>query len=383
MATEIKMPKLSDTMEEGTILRWLKQPGDVVAKGDALVEVETDKADMEVEAESAGTLTEIRVEPGAVAGVGDVIAVLDGDAAHTAVASAAPPTQPQASSTSAAPATATEPTAPRPVPPPPRPSPRPPSSRPAAEAQRPVQRSAPPPSSPPVATEEASRRTGASKLRLTVAKQMSSSKREVPHFYVTAEVDMSDAARLRASLAASHIEERITFTHLLIRALAVTLPNHPRVNASWSDNQIVYHDDVNIGVAVALEDGLIAPVLRRCQAMTLREIARAVSELVGKAQTGKFGGEELTGATFTLTNLGMLDIEEFSAVITQPQAAILAIGAIKDRPVVRNGQLAIAKTMRMTLSADHRVLNGMEAGRFLEDLERALENPVILILESA
>jgi len=186
---------------------------------------------------------------------------------------------------------------------------------------------------------------------------------------------------MRAALATrAAAPERITFTHLLIRALTLTLQRHPRVNASWVDGGITYHADVNIGVAVALEDGLIAPVLRSCQNLSLRGIARAAGELVAKAQSGKFGGDELTGATFTLSNLGMLDIEEFSAVITPPQAAILAVGTIKDRPVVRDGQLAVAKTMRVTLSADHRVLNGMEVGRFLEELKQVLENPVLLVV---
>jgi len=208
---------------------------------------------------------------------------------------------------------------------------------------------------------------------------MLAAKREIPHFYVTSEIDMSEAARLRAALAAADVvPERITFTHLLLRALALTLPRHRRVNASWSDGAITYHEDVNIGVAVAVEDGLIAPVLRGCQHLSLRALARATTELVEKAQAGR--GDHLTGGTFTLSNLGMLDVEEFSAVIIPPQAAILAVGAIKDRPVVRQGQLVVAKTMRATLSADHRVLNGIEAARFLEDLKSALENPVVLLL---
>jgi len=222
-----------------------------------------------------------------------------------------------------------------------------------------------------------------SKLRLAVAKQMTTAKREVPHFYVTCEIDMSDAARMRESVAKSGaVSERITFTHMIIRAVTLTLQRHPRVNASWSDGGIAYHEDINIGIAVAVEDGLIAPVLRGCQHLSLQGIARGATDLVEKAQAGRFGGDALTGGTFTISNMGMLDIEEFSAVIIPPQAAILAVGTIKDRAVARNSQLAIAKTMRVTLSADHRVLNGIEAGRFLEDLKKTLENPVLLILES-
>jgi pyruvate dehydrogenase E2 component (dihydrolipoamide acetyltransferase) len=192
---------------------------------------------------------------------------------------------------------------------------------------------------------------------------------------------MSEAARLRASISASGvIPERVTFTHLMIRALALILPRHPRVNASWSDGNIVYHDSINIGVAVAVEDGLVAPVLRDCGRLSLRAIAQATNDLAEKAHAGHFGGDALTGATFTLSNMGMLDIEEFSAVITPPQAAVLAVGSIKDRPVARGGQLTVAKTVRVTLSVDHRVLNGVEAARFIEDFKRTLENPLALLL---
>jgi pyruvate dehydrogenase E2 component (dihydrolipoamide acetyltransferase) len=212
---------------------------------------------------------------------------------------------------------------------------------------------------------------------------MAAAKRDIPHFYVTAEVDMSDATRLRAQLTASEtVAERITYTHLIIRAVALTLARHPRVNASWSDGGIIYHDDINIGIAVAVDDGLVAPVLRGCQHLSLRQIARTTAELVEKAQAGRFGGDELTGGTFTVSNMGMLDIEEFSAVLIPPQAAILAVGSIKDRPIVRDGHLAVAKTMRATLSVDHRILNGVEAGRFLEDLKAVLEKPAVLLIGS-
>ena len=380
MSIEITMPKLSDTMEEGTILRWLKRVGESVAKGEVLAEVETDKADMELEAEQSGTLSEIRIKEGDSAAVGAVIAVLN-DARPAAAA-------PQ-------PAVAVPPPPKAVAPPKPaaRPTPPPPLSTTSGAASA---RTTPPPASVPPPAPSATKwtprsnaepqptpsgRQEESKLRLAVAKQMTAAKRDMPHFYVTAEIDMSNAAQLRAQLAASKaVSERITYTHLVIRALALTLPRHPRVNASWADGGIVYHDDVNIGIAVAIDDGLIAPVLRGCQHLTLRQIARATTELVSKAQAGRFGGDELTGGTFTLSNMGMLDIEEFSAVIIPPQAAILAVGAIKDRAVVRDGHLAVAKTMRATLSVDHRALNGVEAGRFLEDLKGILEKPAVLVM---
>ena len=389
MPTEITMPKLSDTMEEGTILRWYKHEGEHVEAGEVLAEVETDKADMEVEASASGTLSEIRVQEGASAAVGAVIAVLNEtervaqrepqpaqplevDAKHPAPPGAvsglsradpgAPAPHVAESPTAAVPAAALPPRPARPPAPPP-PTPR-------ARWQPHVQ-----PAAAPRGTQQLS------KLRQTVAKQMTASKREVPHFYVTVEVDMSEAARLRASISASGlVTERVTVTHLIMRALALVLQRHPRVNASWSEGGIIYHDDVNIGVAVAVEDGLVAPVVRGCQHLSLRAIAQATNDLVEKAQAGRFGGEALTGATFTLSNMGMLDVEEFSAVITPPQAAILAVGAIKERPVVRDGQIAVAKTARVTLSVDHRVLTGVEAARFLEDFKRVLEHPLALAL---
>jgi len=390
MPIEITMPKLSDTMEEGTILRWLKHEGDHIEKGDALAEVETDKADMELEADRSGTLGEIRVKEGQAAPVGAVIALMgdaDGRAPGTGAA-ATPSTPPAAAAKSIPPApdapksNAPKAAAPKPVPTPPAP---------AAQAAPPQRPASPAPAAPP-RTQWKPHQTDAappaptgpqaeSKLRAAVAKQMTAAKRDVPHFYVTCEIDMSDAARLRASLADSGaVAERITFTHLIIRAVTVTLQRHPRINASWADGGITFHEDINVGIAVAVDDGLIAPVLRGCQNLSLQEIARGATDLVEKAQAGRFGGDALTGGTFTISNMGMLDIEEFSAVIIPPQAAILAVGAIKDRPVVRNAQVGIAKTMRVTLSADHRVLNGIEAGRFLVDLKKTLENPVLLIL---
>jgi pyruvate dehydrogenase E2 component (dihydrolipoamide acetyltransferase) len=387
MSIEVIMPKLSDTMEEGTILRWLKGLGEPVAKGEVLAEVETDKADMELEAEQSGTLREIRVQEGDSAAVGAVIAVLDdaGAAAAAPPPAAAAPPKPMPSA----------PPPPRPATPPPPPSLKsakgaaapPPPSAPVGAARAPGGAAPAPPASKwtpgrgTAAQPPPSGRQEESKLRLAVAKQMAAAKRDIPHFYVTAEIDMSDAARLRAQLTASDaVPERITFTHLILRALALTLARHPRVNASWSEGGIVYHDDINIGVAVAIEDGLVAPVLRGCQHLSLRQIARVTAELVDKAQAGRFGGDELTGGTFTVSNMGMLDIEEFSAVLIPPQAAILAVGSIKDRAIVRDGHLAVAKTMRATLSVDHRILNGVEAGRFLEDLKRTLETPAVLVI---
>jgi pyruvate dehydrogenase E2 component (dihydrolipoamide acetyltransferase) len=502
MAIDVRMPKLSDNMEEGVIIRWMKAPGDAVAKGEALAEVETDKADVELEAAESGVLREIKVGEGQSAAVGAVIATLaaPGDAnaapgdANEAPAkasgasrgkaaapradadeddqqdeedkqddegkqSAAPqerpaprPTASSAKKSAPARAAADEPPA-RPT----RPSAgddgasrqKAASDRTPGEAvrasplawrladeagvnladvrgsgpggrilKRDVEASVRAPartapergraaeteeadvdddgqgngrsdeSAPERAEARAARPAGgnrvveASRMRLAIAKRMSEAKREIPHFYVGAEIDMTETMRLRESIKRAEAIAGLTVTHLLLRALAVALVRHPRINASWRDGSIELHDDVNIGIAVAIEDGLVVPVLHRAQTLTLAQIAERAGALTEKARSGKFSGEELTGGTFSLSNVGMIDVDELVAVINPPQAAILAVASVKDRPIVRDGQLAVAKTMRATLSCDHRVLNGVEGGRFLAELKSILENPVTLLLDS-
>ncbi|MBX3028141.1 2-oxo acid dehydrogenase subunit E2 [bacterium] len=248
----------------------------------------------------------------------------------------------------------------------------PPAAREPAESQR---------EEAPAALPAGSRREEISRMRATVARRMTEAKREIPHFYVTAEIDMTEAMALRESIRRRETMPGLTVTHLLVRALSIGLVRHPHVNASWQEGGIIVHDDVNIGIAVAVDDGLVVPVLHRVQTLSLGEIAAAAGELTEKARHGRFGGEDLTGATFSLSNVGMLDVEELTAVINPPNAAILATGAVKERPIARDGQLAIAKTLRATLSCDHRVLNGLEGGRFLVELKSILENPVSLLLE--
>jgi pyruvate dehydrogenase E2 component (dihydrolipoamide acetyltransferase) len=428
MATDVRMPKLSDSMESGVIIRWMKAPGDAVAKGEAIAEVETDKADVELEAADAGVLREITVAEGQSAAVGAVIAVLaDGDGATAAPRRAAkakaddapqPAAAPAAEAPAAAPARAA-PAAPRP-PTPSRPAAPPPT--PSADGQQGQRLRASPlawrladevgvdlntvrgsgpggrilrrdvelqvrapateaadgeaePAPAPRAAQPISR------MRLAIAKRMTEAKRDIPHFYVTAEVDMSEAMRLRESIRRREAMPGLTVTHLLVRGLAIALMRHPQVNASWQDGAILLHDDINIGIAVAVDEGLVVPVLHRAQTLTLGDIAAAAHQLTEKARQGRFGSDDLSGSTFSLSNVGMLDVEELTAVINPPNAAILAVGAVKPRPVVRDGQLAVAETMRATLSCDHRVLNGLEGGRFLVELKSILENPVTLLLE--
>ncbi len=417
MAVEITMPKLSDTMEEGKILRWLKKEGDAVEAGEVIAEVETDKADMELEASATGVLAEIRVAEGANAAVGAVVAVLDGGGRASRPAS---PPSPESRAPVQKPAPA--------EPPPARPTSGTPRVSPLArriadekgvnlrqvrgsgpegritrrdveqvggegEVARPGEASA----------EPASRRTGAaaadaprrversggapaevqrlelSKMRQTIARRMTEAKRDIPHFYVTAEIDMSAATEMRESIRAM-VDDKVTITHLILKAAALALKEHPRVNGRLVDGAVEIGPAVNLGVAVAVEDGLLLPVIHGCERLSIGEIAAEARRLVERARDGHFSGDELKGGTFSVSNMGMLDIEEFSAVINPPQAAILAVGAIKDRAVVRRGQLAVGRTMRVTLSCDHRQLNGVEGGRFLETLKRLLENPVSLVL---
>ncbi len=435
MSVEIVMPKLSDTMEEGTILKWLKHVGDAVARGEVLAEVETDKADMELEADTEGVLHEIKVQEGESAHVGAVIALLEQGAAVVPTsmrpAQASRPTAPRekVSSTQAA-TTATAPSGDGKATP---------AARKLAGERgvdlRAVQGSGPggrivTDDVPAAATaraetqaratetdrhdaaardtetdrdDAAARNTGSdggdvpadedaghaplvqrqelSRMRQSIARRMSEAFREIPHFYVTAEIDMSEAARLKDALQRNHLfEPAITYTHMVLKATALALKRHPRLNASYRDGAIELKGEVNLGMAVAVEDGLIVPVLRRVDEMSLADVAAAARRLVEQARRGRFGRDELSGGTFTVSNMGMLDLEDFAAVINPPQAAILAVGSIKERAVVRDGVVMPRRTMRVTVSCDHRIIDGVVAGRFLEELKRLLENPIILVV---
>jgi pyruvate dehydrogenase E2 component (dihydrolipoamide acetyltransferase) len=220
-----------------------------------------------------------------------------------------------------------------------------------------------------------------SKMRKTIASRMALSKREIPHFYVTSEIDMEEAVRFKKSIETAELfEEDISFNDIIIKASALALARYPRINASFENDGITIHPDINIGMAVAVADGLIVPVIHQCQALSLPEIARAAHRLVTKAAQGGFTSGELSGATFTISNMGMVGVEHFAAVIIPPQAAILAVSAIKPRPVVRDGHLVAGTTMMVTISCDHRIIDGVVAGRFLQEMKRFLENPASLLI---
>jgi pyruvate dehydrogenase E2 component (dihydrolipoamide acetyltransferase) len=238
----------------------------------------------------------------------------------------------------------------------------------------------PEPAAPPTAT-RTGRKEPFSRLRATIAKRLAESMREIPHFYVTSEIDMSEAVRLRAALKASdRVSVDVTYTHILIKAVAIALQRHPRLNASFAEDGREFKAEINVGLAVALDDGLIVPVLHDCDILSVLDIAAQANALVERARSGKPTSEDLSGGTFTISNLGMLPVEHFTAIINPPQGAILAVGAIKERPVVRDGEVRVAHTMMVTLSCDHRILDGMTGGQFLAELKKLLENPVGLMV---
>ncbi len=415
MPIEVIMPRMSDTMEEGKILAWLKNVGDRVEVGDVIAEVETDKADMEMEALDEGFLAAIRVREGESVPVGSVIALLT-EAQGEAVDVAPPPANgkpPRAAAKKPAAKNANKKvrkirdTTPKTAP-----SVRKKGGRVLASpivkkiaAERGIDLSAVQGSGPggrivkqdlegvsapaggrisktasPVAAVEG-RIEPFSRMRAAIAKRMAGSMRDAPHFFVTSEIDMSEAVRLRTSLKLSdRVPGEVTYTHLLVKAAAVALQRHPRVNAAYTPEGRAFRDDVNVGIAVALDDGLIVPVLHDCQRLSLLEVAARANALVERARSGTPRPEDLSGGSFTISNLGMYPVEHFTAVINPPQAAILATSAIKERPVVRDGQIVIARTMLVTLSSDHRVLDGATSARFLQEFKNLLENPVGLMV---
>ena len=415
MPIEVIMPRMSDTMEEGKILAWLKNVGDRVEVGDVIAEVETDKADMEMEALDEGFLAAIRVREGESVPVGSVIALLT-EAQGEAVDVAPPPANgkpPRAAAKKPAAKNANKKvrkirdTAPKTAP-----SVRKKGGRVLASpivkkiaAERGIDLSAVRGSGPggrivkqdlegvsapagrrisktasPAAAVEG-RIEPFSRMRAAIAKRMAGSMRDAPHFFVTSEIDMSEAVRLRTSLKLSdRVPGEVTYTHLLVKAAAVALQRHPRVNAAYTPEGRAFRDGVNVGIAVALDDGLIVPVLHDCQRLSLLEVAARANALVERARSGTPRPEDLSGGSFTISNLGMYPVEQFTAVINPPQAAILATSAIKERPVVRDGQIVIARTMLVTLSSDHRVLDGATSARFLQEFKNLLENPVGLMV---
>ncbi len=418
--SRVVMPKLSEQMETGKIIKWLKQEGDRVQAGDILAEVETDKADVEMEAFGAGVLRKILAPPGTTAPVGTLIGVIaepDEDITGLGGPDMAPqtpqPAQPAKPSAPAAPPPAARPSVVAPV----REAPvaaaapvaaggrikvSPLARKIAAQAgvdlrllhgsgpggrvvRRDVEAAATAPAArPAVAVPAASgvefedRPLG--QVRAAIARRMLLSKAPVPHFYVSSEVAMDRAWTLREELNALEGGPRISVNDLVIRACALALLAHPGVNASFQGESIRVFHRAHIGIAVALDDGLITPVLRDVHARSLAQIAVDARDLAERARQRKLRAPELSGATFSISNLGMFEVTEFSAIINPPEGAILAVGAVRRMPVVTDEGLGVGRRMMLTLSCDHRVMDGAMGARFLQDVKRLLEEPLRLLV---
>jgi pyruvate dehydrogenase E2 component (dihydrolipoamide acetyltransferase) len=437
--TKVFMPKLSEAMESGKVIKWLKQEGEPVKGGDIILEIETDKANVEIEAFGSGVLRKIVVGEGGEVPVGDLIGVIADPAEDiaatlaTAKAAAAPAasraaTLPPEETYRSAPATSTVvPMAPEPmrvaaaaapapaaaaapvrsVPSPPgRVKASPLARKVAAQSgvdlrvvqgtgpggrivRRDVEAAAATPAAAPAAARLVApvpaqpgvefEDMALTPMRAAIAKRMPLSKAPVPHFYVTSEVSMDRAVSLRAELNGLEGNPKVSVTDMVIKASTLALAKHPGINASFQGQALRVYHRAHIGIAVALDSGLITPVLRDCDSRSLLQIAVDARDLAERARGGKLRAQEISGATFSISNLGMFDVEEFSAIINPPEGAILAVGSILEKAVVVDGQLAVGRRMKTTISCDHRVTDGAAAARFLQDVKRLLEEPLRLL----
>ncbi|GAA4884178.1 pyruvate dehydrogenase complex dihydrolipoamide acetyltransferase [Saccharopolyspora cebuensis] len=424
--TEIQMPRLSDTMEEGVISTWNKQVGDQVSRGDVVAEIETDKAIMELEAYDEGVLEKILVGEGQTVPIGTPIAVV-GDGSGAAAESASPaepapaaePEQAEAEQAEAAqPAPAAEP-APQPSAQPqaapgskPKASPlakavarelgvdlagirgsgpggriiradieAAASSAPSAQPQAPAAEAAPAAAAPAVASEDVEE-IPLSGVRKVTAKRLTESKQQAPHFYLTSAIDVTDLVEFRG-----HLNERlqasggpkVSLNDLVVKAVATALRANPSVNVSFAGDKMLQHKRINLGVAVAVDAGLLVPVIPDADRKSVSEIAAESRDKALKARDGKLKLDEMSGGTFTISNLGMFGVEQFSAVINPPEAGILAVGSASDEVKVRDGEFVVRKILRVTLSADHRAVDGAVGAAFLQQFTALLEDPIRII----
>ena len=459
MATQVIMPKLSPTMEEGQLSRWLKKEGDKVSMGEPLAEIDTDKATMEMQALGSGVLRKILIQEGESAPLGQLIAIIgepDEDisaltnkaTSQTPQTSAAKEEAKESSEPQSQPIAASEPAnAPAADKAPgktaaaaevvagngrqeARPSESAPTGRlivsplaarmaaesgidlrsvsgsgpggriikrdveelisqsksgaPAAASQTPqrqlraveggaFQKSA-------TAQASAYRDEPASEMRRTIAKRLVTSLGPVPHFFLTTEIEMDRAAEMRKGINELDPELKISVNDIIIKVAAAALMQHPQVNASFQDKVVRYYEHADIGVAVAIEEGLITPIVRAADQKSLSEIAAEVRDLAERARNRKLKPEEYLGASFSVSNLGMFGIDEFTAIINPPEAAILAVGAMSPKPVVRNNEVVVRQMMRVTMSCDHRTVDGATGAKFLQTFKKILENPLFLVV---
>lgn len=417
----VTMPRLSDTMTEGTVATWLKKVGDEVKEGDILAEIETDKATMEFESFNAGTLLFIGINEGQSASVDSVLAIIGpsgtditgiaenykngGTSVQGVTPSAGEVTQ-QPSTDNRHPTTENTdrifasplakqiakdkginlsqikgsgengritksdvenftPSA---------------SATTSQVTQPETQNSQPETIIRPFvpAGETYTEVVKNSQMRKTIAIRLSESIFTAPHFYLTLEIAMDEAMKSRTAI--NNIPNtKVSFNDMVIKACAMALKRHPKVNTQWQADAIIINHHVNIGVAVAVEDGLVVPVLKFTDQMTLTQIGSSVKDLAGKAKSKKLQPAEMEGSTFTVSNLGMFGIQSFTSIINQPNSAILSVGAIEEKPVVRNGQIVVGNTMMLTLACDHRTVDGATGAQFLQTLRQYLENPVTML----
>ncbi|HEV8367237.1 MAG TPA: pyruvate dehydrogenase complex dihydrolipoamide acetyltransferase [Pyrinomonadaceae bacterium] len=426
MASKVIMPKLSPTMEEGQIARWLKKEGDKVSMGEPLAEIDTDKATMEMQALSNGVLRKILIKEGESVPLGQLIAVIgEADEDISSFLTEAPAKETSQQKQPAAPPPTEKPTAVPEANGHERPTAAPSESgrmivsplaaRMAAEAgldlrslqgsgpggriiKRDIEAALSQPKAAPatgtfpraveplrfqpatVASASPYRDEPASEIRRTIARRLVTSIGPVPHFFLTSEIEMDRAAEMRRGINALDPDLKISINDIIIKVVAAALVQHPAVNASFQDKFIRYYEHADIGVAVAIEDGLITPVIRSADQKSLSEIASEVRELADRARSRKLKPEEYTGATFSISNLGMFGIDEFTAVINPPEGGILAVGAMTTKPVVRDNEIVIRQMMRVTMSCDHRVIDGATGAKFLQTVKKILENPLYLVV---
>lgn len=419
----VTMPRLSDTMTEGTVATWLKKVGDAVAEGDILAEIETDKATMEFESFNEGTLLYIGIQEGNTAPVDSLLAIIG--PAGTDISGIADNYTAGGTTTASAPATEEKAT---------------PAAEKATEAvaetsngrilasplakkiasdkgiqlnqvkgsgengrivKSDIENFTPSAQAQPAATATAAApkaETAApaapkvfvpagevfteeiknSQMRKIIAKRLAESLFTAPHYNLVIEVSMDEAMASRATINTVP-DTKVSFNDMVIKACALALKKHPKINSQWKEDAIIINHHVNIGVAVAVEDGLVVPVLKFTDAMSLSQIGASVRDLAGRAKNKKLGPQEMEGSTFTVSNLGMFGITEFNSIINQPNSAILSVGAIVEKPVVKNGQIVVGNTMMLSLACDHRTIDGATGAQFLQTLKQYIESPVTML----
>ena len=420
----VNMPRLSDTMEEGTVATWLKKVGDVIEEGDILAEIETDKATMEFESFNAGTLLHIGIQEGEAAPVDSLLAIIGPNGADISAA-LNPASAPAAATTVASAPVAANDASVAPVA---TPAPKTPVAavngsvqsgrifasplakklakekgislsevKGSGEQGRIIKvdierftpiaaQAATAASVEPVSTqapllaagEEHFTEVKNSQMRKVIAKRLGESKFSAPHYYLTVEVAMDNAMASRTQIN-SLPDTKVSFNDMVLKASAMALKKHPQVNTTWQGDTTRFNSHVHMGVAVAVPDGLVVPVVRFADQQSLSQIGAAVKDLAGKARDKKLTPAEMEGSTFTVSNLGMFGIQEFTSIINQPNSAILSVGAIVQKPVVKGGNIVVGNTMKVTLACDHRTVDGATAAAFLQTLQAFLENPVTML----